>query len=133
MTQDHVVMQVPLTARSGPLVRLAAAQLAAQGGASYEQVEDVRIAIGETVRILCGVALGQDSDGEGGAPMLDADFAVGVDALAVTLGVDPMQPVSPPGDDATRILETTTMEYEIDMEGPTPQWVALRFDLTGQA
>lgn len=133
MTRDHVVMQVPLTARSGPLVRVAAAQLAAQGGASYDQVEDVRIAIGETVRILSGIVLGQDSEAEGRAPMLDADFDMGVDGLAVTVGVEPTQAVSPPGEDATRILEATTAAYEIDMDGTTPHRVALRFDLAGQS
>lgn len=127
MTDDHIAMEVPATATSSPLIRLAAAQLAAQSGFDHDQVEDIRIAVSEAVRILIGAPAGLGGGADTDRPRLVVDFVVGegsiaavvrLDAEAVAVGVD---------DDSTRILEATTTGYAIDLAGRGAPGITMHF------
>ncbi|HET8930349.1 MAG TPA: hypothetical protein VFN21_06805 [Acidimicrobiales bacterium] len=126
-------MQVPATASSSPLIRLAAAQVAAQCGLDYDRVEDVRMAVSESVRILIG-APGDEVDGASDAPRLDAVLTVGDRSLTIVVGLDGNGDGNAPGpdDDSIRILEATTTSFSIDAADQWSPVVTVHFD-TGNA
>lgn len=106
---DHIAMQVPATAASAPLIRLAAAQLTAQCGFDLDHVEDVRIAVAEAVRILVGAPGERDATADGARIL--ADFDVADHEIVATIGLQGA--LDAVGFDATstRILDATTASY----------------------
>ncbi len=127
MTEDHIVIQVPATATSSPLIRLAATQLAAQCGFDHDQVEDVRIAVSESIRILIG-APADDGGGSGSdRPRLVADFLVGPRSIAAAVRLEAETPAAGVDDDSARILEATTTSYTIDLAGRGAPGVTMHF------
>lgn len=132
MTDDRIAMQVPATASSSPLIRLAAAQVAAQSGLDYDRVEDVRIAVSEAIRILIGVPMDEEGGSDLDAGHLDADFTVGGGSLTIVVGIDGNENAPGPDDDSIRILEATTTSFGIDTTDRRSPEVTVHFD-TGNA
>jgi len=127
MTDDHIAMQVPATATSSPLIRLAAAQLAAQCGFDHDELEDVRVAVSEAIRILIGAPAGRGGDSDTDRPRLVADFLVGPRSIAAAVRLEGGAEAAGVDDDSTRILEATTSSFAIDLAGRGAPEVTMHF------
>ena len=60
MPEDHIRLSVPADTRYARLARLTAASLAGRDGFTYDEVEDVRIAVSEACALLLGGPLTAD-------------------------------------------------------------------------
>lgn len=121
-------MRVPATASSSPLIRLAATQLAAQCGFDLDRIEDVRIAVHESVRILIGAPEHERSGPVRTAPTLETIFTVGPAALTVDIGLVGDRDSDGVDGDTVPILEATTSSFHLDTTGPAPRAVTVQFD-----
>lgn len=108
VTDDHLIMRVPATALSAPLIRLAATQLAAQDGFAYDRVEDIRVAVGEAVAVL---ARSPRRDDEADVTDLVVDFETGAAALRIVIDVAHGAPLAPIEDRSARILAGSTTTF----------------------
>ena len=140
MRNDRVTLAVPAAPALAATIRLAASSLASRDGFSYDQVEDLRIAVSEATSVLLGRSPGDPNDtgslavvdvaaGASGPPRLIAEFDVGNATIELTLrlanGVIP----TPPEALSPRILSATTDEHRIDLrasDGPTDKFVKPR-------
>lgn len=104
---DEVIrLTVPAAASYSRVARLAIAGLASRIGFSYDEVEDLRIAVGE----VCGVLL----DGAGGR--LTFDCRVGPDLLEVTATREPVGSAPAVNDLTEQILGAVVDEFDLDPE-----------------
>lgn len=117
MADDSIAMRVPATATSSPLIRLAAAQLAAQRGFDLDRVEDVRMAVNESIRMLIGPSWGGASGPVAEPPHVEAVFTTGDTGLTVALGLIGDHHPATPDDDSVRILAATTSSYRVGPGG----------------
>ena len=127
MTDDHIAMQVPATATSSPMIRLAAAQLAAQSGFDHDQVEDVRIAVSEAIRILIGIPAEDGGATDTDRPRLVVDFLVGGRSIAAAVRLEADVEAVGVDADSASILEATTATYAIDLSGRGAPGVTMHF------
>lgn len=115
--QDQITLRMPARTDNAGLARLLAASAASRRGLSYDEVEDLRLAVDELLYCLLGDA---GKDGE-----VELQFS------AVDGGVVVKGEVKPPGpDDITvtefsrRILDTVTDGFEFGRDD-TRRWFSL--------
>ena len=108
---DTIRMTIPAVLAYVRLPRVAIAGLATRSGFSYDEVEDLRLAVGEVCQVLLD---GADRDGT-----LTIEFAVARGELGVTVTVD-----APPGRHdgvvekmAEQILVVTVGKVEVGDDG----------------
>ena len=102
---DEIRLTVPALADYARVVRLAVSGLASRNGFAYDDVEDIRIAVGE----VCGLLV---------APHSDARITVRVSTTDARITVDvtrePAGPRVEVGELSEQILEAVADEVEID-------------------
>ncbi len=110
-SRDTIRMTIPALLAYVRLPRVAIAGLATRSGFSYDEVEDLRLAVGEVCQVLLD---GADRDGT-----LTIDFTVARGTLGVEVAID-----APPGRHdglaerlAEQILDATVGKVEIDDDG----------------
>ncbi len=108
---DTIRMTIPALLAYVRLPRVAIAGLATRSGFSYDEVEDLRLAVGEVCQVLLD---GADRDGT-----LTIDFAVARGTVRVQVAID-----APPGRHdglaerlAEQILAATVGDVEVDRDG----------------
>ncbi len=108
---DTIRMTIPALLAYVRLPRVAIAGLATRSGFSYDEVEDLRLAVGEVCQVLLD---GADRDGT-----LTIDFAVERGSVRVQVAID-----APPGQHdglaerlAEQILAATVGDVEVDRDG----------------
>lgn len=105
VAQDEAIkLSVPAVASYSRVARLAIAGLGSRIGFSYDEVEDLRIAVGE----VCGVLL----DGAGGR--LTFECRAGADVLEVIATRTPVGEVPVVTDLTTQILDAVVDEVDLD-------------------
>lgn len=110
-SRDTIRMTIPALLAYVRLPRVAIAGLATRSGFSYDEVEDLRLAVGEVCQVLLD---GADRDGT-----LTIDFTVARSTVRVEVAID-----APPGDHdglaerlAEQILAATVGAVQVDDDG----------------
>lgn len=106
---DPVVLSFPAEATYARVARLAVSALASRVGFSYDDIEDVRMAVGE----VCGILL----DGTSGRLSFTVDAREG--SLAVATRREPAEPRPEVTDLNRQILEAVCDEVVIDPDTAT--------------
>ncbi|MDZ7674490.1 MAG: hypothetical protein U5K30_05425 [Acidimicrobiales bacterium] len=111
MSSDVIRMTVPALLAYARLPRVAIAGLATRSGFSYDEVEDLRLAIGEVVQVLLD---GADRDGT-----LSIAFSVARGHMDVEVTADgPAGRQDGTGEKLSRqILDATVGDVEVSEEG----------------
>lgn len=111
MSGDVVRLTIPAVLAFVRLPRVAIAGLATRAGFSYDEVEDLRLAIGEVCQVLLD---GTDREGT-----LTIEFTVARGTVGVQVAID-----APPGRHdglaerlAEQILAATVGRFEVDDDG----------------
>jgi serine/threonine-protein kinase RsbW len=105
-----VRLVVPAAPEYLRLVRLTAAGLASRLGFTFDEVEDLRIAVDE----LCYQLLGNvDDDPAGGPRTMDLTYSAGADFITITGSTGLSGPVPPPSDLSEQILDALVDEHEV--------------------
>lgn len=102
--EDEIRLSLPAIAAYARVARVAVTGLATRIGFSYDEIEDLRIAVGE----VCGVLLHE----EGGR--LTLQCVIGADALTIDTIREPAEPRPIIGDLSRQILTAVVDEVEID-------------------
>ena len=113
-TGGDVRLVVPASPEYLRLVRLTAAGLASRLGFTFDEVEDLRIAVDE----LCFHLLGDgDGDGDGGptgdARTMDLTYSAGSDFIAITGKTGLAGPAPEPSELSEQILDALVDEHEV--------------------
>ena len=110
-SRDTIRMTIPALLAYVRLPRVAIAGLATRSGFSYDEVEDLRLAVGEVCQVLLD---GTDRDGN-----LTIDFTIARGTIDVQVAID-----APPGRHdglaerlAEQILAATVGTFEVDDDG----------------
>ena len=106
---DEIRLALPALAAYGRVVRLAVTGLASRNGFSYDDVQDLRIAIGEVFGLLV-----EPEDGE---DRLRFTCCLQPDALEIEATRVPPSPIVEVGDLSRQILGAVADEAEIDQPG----------------
>jgi hypothetical protein len=112
-TGGDVRLMVPAAPEYLRLVRLTAAGLASRLGFTFDEVEDLRIAVDE----LCFHLLGEN--GDDGASMgdevrtMDLTYSAGDDSITITGRAGLTGPVPAPSELSVQILEALVDEHEV--------------------
>lgn len=113
MSKDRITLTVPARGDYARTVRMAAAELATRMGMSYDEVDDVRIAIEEAF-VYASDAVGEDTD-------ITFVFMVGDGELSAEVGPLPVQEGdgehSAAENYAEFILQSVCDEFSLDHEG----------------
>ena len=111
-TGGDVRLVVPAAPEYLRLVRLTAAGLASRLGFTFDEVEDLRIAVDE----LCFHLLG-DGAGNGGPPdeprTMDLTYSAGADFIAITGSTGLSGAVPEPSELSEQILDALVDEHEV--------------------
>jgi serine/threonine-protein kinase RsbW len=115
-----VRLVVPASPEYLRLVRLTAAGLASRLGFSFDEVEDLRIAVDE----LCFHLLG-DGDGDGDGPdqrpveerTMDLTYSASADSITITGSTGLTGPVPEPSELSEQILDALVDEHEVSGAG----------------
>ena len=105
---DEVRLSLPAMPEYARIVRLTAAGLASRLGFTYDEVEDLRIAVGEACSHLLGV------DGRDGT--LVVTYLLGDDLITIEAEGEFADPGAddPSGELSAQILEAVVDEHELD-------------------
>lgn len=122
MTGDRVVLTVPAKSEFAKVVRMTSAALASRMGMSFDDVEDVRMAVEEAfVYAVHGSVDGGD---------VSLVFGVASDSLEISVCVG--AGTEPPGEDAERraslatfILDSVCDRYEFTSEENGTRWLKI--------
>jgi len=112
-----VRLVVPAAPEYLRLVRLTAAGLASRLGFTFDEVEDLRIAVDELCFQLLGGA--GDSHGDGGPSgvdelrTMDLTYSAGADSITITGRTGLTGPVPAPSDLSEQILDALVDEHEV--------------------
>jgi serine/threonine-protein kinase RsbW len=105
-----VRLVVPAAPEYLRLVRLTAAGLASRLGFTFDEVEDLRIAVDE----LCFHLLGNVDDDPAGDPRaMDLTYSAGADCITITGSTGLTGPVPVPSDLSEQILDALVDEHEV--------------------
>jgi serine/threonine-protein kinase RsbW len=111
-TGGDVRLVVPASPEYLRLVRLTAAGLASRLGFTFDEVEDLRIAVDE----LCFHLLGEP-DGDGDAPdeprTMDLTYSAGTDVITITGRTGSTGPVPEPSELSEQILDALVDEHDV--------------------
>lgn len=118
---DEITLTLPAAPELVRIARLTGAGLATRIGMGYDEVEDVRIAVGEACSLLIG---------DGSRPgTLVLDFTLGPDALALTVTghLEGPAPATDPGQDLSeQILDAVADDHRVDRAGDRV-WMSKRY------
>lgn len=114
---DEIRLALPALYSYGRVARLAVTGLASRNGFSYDDVEDLRIAIGEVFGLL--------SAPEGDQHRLVFACRLGSDALEVVTSRQPAAPLGEVGDLSSQILEAVVDEVGVDHDAGVVRIVKL--------
>lgn len=145
MLNDQVKLIVPAAPTFAATIRLAAASLASRDGFSYDMVEDLRIAVSESVTVLLGrsveephdtgaVAIVNAATGGERSPRLQATFSTFEATIELELLLLDGTTPRPPASLSLQILRATTDDFAIHLDGvdqPTVWFSKCRDDPTG--
>jgi len=106
---DEVVLTLPAAPEFVRLARLTCAGLATRIGMGYDEVEDLRIAVGEACSLLIGAGARKGT--------LTLSFGLDSDALGVTIvgGFDGPGTASDDSGLSDQILDAVVDEHEVDL------------------
>jgi serine/threonine-protein kinase RsbW len=115
-TGGDVRLVVPAAPEYLRLVRLTAAGLASRLGFTFDEVEDLRIAVDE----LCFHLLG-DADGDvpSGERTMDLVYTAGDDSITITGRTGLTGPVPEPSELSEQILDALVDEHEVGSDNGT--------------
>lgn len=128
MSKDRITLTVPARGDYARTVRMAAAELATRMGMSYEEVDDVRMAVEEAFVYACD-CVEEDRD-------VTFEFAVGDGELAVRVGPMPVCHESDGGNAtlesyAEFILQSVCDDFAIERQGDScTMWLTRRVGTT---
>ena len=108
-----VRLSVPAAPEYLRLVRLTAAGLASRLGFTFDEVEDLRIAVDELCFHLLGRADGVNGDAEGAARSMDLTYAAGDDYITITGRTGLTGAVPEPSELSEQILDALVDEHEV--------------------
>jgi serine/threonine-protein kinase RsbW len=120
---DEVVLTLPAAPEFVRLARLTCAGLATRIGMGYDEVEDLRIAVGEACSLLIGAGARKGT--------LTLTFGLDADAVGVTI-VGAFDQPGAAGDDSglsDQILDAVVDEHEVDLARDRV-WISKRHALT---
>ena len=120
---DEVVLTPPAAPEFVRLARLTCAGLATRIGMGYDEVEDLRIAVGEACSLLIGAGARKGT--------LTLTFGLDADAVGVTI-VGAFDQPGVAGDDSglsDQILDAVVDEHEVDLARDRV-WISKRHALT---
>jgi hypothetical protein len=147
VTEAPVLLSVPAAPAFARIARLTAASLASRVGFGYDDVEDVRIAVGEACALLLGRSLSEPDDGgtviepaEAASPdgpevdgsLLHLSVTLLADGLAFELWRSGAAPGSVPSDLSLHILGAVVDEYDVVTVGGAEPRVRLVKHRTGE-
>jgi serine/threonine-protein kinase RsbW len=116
-TGGDVRLVVPAAPEYLRLVRLTAAGLASRLGFTFDEVEDLRIAVDELCFHLLGDAGGHDNDGgvdlAGDARTMDLIYSAGDDSITITGRTGSTGGVPAPSELSEQILDALVDEHEV--------------------
>jgi serine/threonine-protein kinase RsbW len=117
-TGGDVRLVVPASPEYLRLVRLTAAGLASRLGFTFDEVEDLRIAVDELCFHLLGEADHDGDDGGGGDPpgdprTMDLTYSAGDDCITITGRTGSTGPVPEPSELSEQILDALVDEHEV--------------------
>lgn len=104
---DQITLTLPAAPEFVRVARLTSAGLATRAGMGYDEVEDLRIAVGEACSLLIGAGTRQGS--------LTLTFDLGPDAIQVS--IDGALAGDPPGDDEDTDLSDQILDAVVDEHG----------------
>lgn len=112
--EEHVELDLPLSARYAATVRAVTASLAAGVGMSVDEIDDLRLGVNEAISVLTDV----DAAGLAGA-RLHVRFETGPTSIAVTASRRGVSGVADVELDvlARRIMEAVVDEFDVDATG----------------
>lgn len=102
---DVIVVSVPLDSRYLATVRLLAASLAADAGFSVDEIDDLRLALSESLAVLLGASDAPDR--------AVVEVEVAPRSVVATVRLESGGPVGRPDDLATTILRSVTDEFDV--------------------
>lgn len=109
---DEITLTVPAAPEFVRIARLTSAGLATRIGMGYDEIEDLRIAVGEACSLLIG---------DGSRPgVLILTFTLGTNAVEVAVAgrLQGPAPAADPDSDLTdQILEAVVDEHDVDRTG----------------
>jgi len=108
-TGGDVRLSVPAAPEYLRLVRLTAAGMASRLGFTFDEVEDLRIAVDE----LCFHLLGGAADANGDGRTMDLTYSAGADSITITGRTGLTGPVPEPSDLSEQILDALVDEHEV--------------------
>ena len=108
-TGGDVRLVVPASPEYLRLVRLTAAGLASRLGFTFDEVEDLRIAVDE----LCFHLLGDGGDPSGDARTMDLTYSAGTDFIAITGKTGLTGQAPEPSELSEQILDALVDEHEV--------------------
>jgi serine/threonine-protein kinase RsbW len=116
---DEVVLTLPAAPEFVRLARLTCAGLATRIGMGYDEVEDLRIAVGEACSLLIGAG--------GRAGTLTLSFAILPDTVAIAIAGDLAGAADPDVDSvlSDQILDAVVDEHTVDLDADTV-WISKR-------
>lgn len=104
---DQITLTLPAAPEFVRVARLTSAGLATRAGMGYDEVEDLRIAVGEACSLLIGAGTRQGT--------LTLTFDLGPEAIRVT--IEGVLGGDPPGDDEDTDLSDQILAAVVDEHG----------------
>lgn len=121
ITGDEIVLTLPAAPEFVRIARLTSAGLATRIGMGYDEVEDLRIAVGEACSLLIG---------DGSRPgSLALTFTLGAEAVEVGVAghlAGPAPETDPDHDLSDQILAAVADDHEVDRPGDRV-WISKRY------
>jgi serine/threonine-protein kinase RsbW len=112
-TGGDVRLVVPASPEYLRLVRLTAAGLASRLGFTFDEVEDLRIAVDELCFHLLGDGDSEADDPSGDARTMDLTYSAGSDFIAITGKTGLTGPAPEPSELSEQILDALVDEHEV--------------------
>ena len=112
-TGGDVRLVVPAAPEYLRLVRLTAAGLASRLGFTFDEVEDLRIAVDELCFHLLG---GVDDDPPDDARTMDLTYSAGADSITITGRTGPTGVPAEPSELSEQILDALVDEHEVSSD-----------------
>ncbi|HYI60224.1 MAG TPA: hypothetical protein VEW93_00300 [Acidimicrobiales bacterium] len=124
---DEITLTLPAAPEFVRIARLTSAGLATRIGMGYDEVEDLRIAVGEACSLLIG---------DGSRPgALTLTFTLGPDTVAVDIAgglAGPGRATDPDTELSDQILDAVVDDHRVDLTGDRV-WIAKRHGGPGPA